>query len=333
MSGSEHEVTTREAERRARTLPLRVLEVVRAQRLWRPGERVLLAVSGGVDSVVMMHLMARAQGGHGGRLEVACVDHGLRAEALEEQRRVGEQAAALGLPFHAPRLALQRGPDLMARAREARRAALLALGADRIATAHQRDDQAETVLFALLRGSGSTGLSGMRALDPPWCRPLLREPREVIAGWARTQGLSWEEDPSNAGSLRGRARALIPLLDQLHGGAAAALARSGRLLAREDALLEALTGEAWARVAREGGLDLAGLRAEPEAIQLRLLRRLCLGCPGTPRADQLEAALGWEPEPGARLPLAGGWRLEARSGLIRALPPPPGGAHEPGDAG
>lgn len=333
MSGHESTDLHREVARRARTLPLRALEAVRQQRLWRPGDRVLLAVSGGVDSVVMMHLLARTQRGHGGLLEVACVDHGLRAEAGEEQHGVGEQAGALGLPFHALKLSLARGADLMARARDARRAALSELGADRVATAHQRDDQAETVLLALLRGSGATGLAAMRALDPPWCRPLLREPRAVLAAWARAEGLSWYEDPSNAGSLRGRLRALMPLLDELHGGASAALARSGRLLAREDALLEALTDQAAGRVCRDEGLDLDALRQEPEAIQLRLLRRLCRACPTSPRADQLEAALRWEPVSGAALPLPGGWRLEARSGLLLARAPRVAETHEPGDAG
>lgn len=312
------------AEKRARTLPLRVLEQVRAGRLWAPGDRVLLAVSGGVDSLTLMHLLARLGRAHGARLEVASVDHGLRPEAAAEVREVGRQAAGLGLPFHPISLNVGAGPNVQSRARDARRAALLALGADRIATGHQQDDQAETVLLALLRGSGASGLAAMRALDPPWCRPLLEEPRAVIAAWARAEGLRWVEDPSNPSSLRGALRALMPALERLHGGATRALARSARLLAREDAFLEALTEDAWARVAREGGLGLAAWRAEPEALQLRLLRRLCAPCPLAPRADQLELALRWPALPGEALPLVGGYRLRAADGLLQLEAPAEG---------
>ncbi len=307
----------------ARTLPLRVLEGLRRHRPWAPGDRVLLAVSGGVDSVTLMHVLARLGPAHGGLLSVASVDHGLRPEAGAEVALVGEQARALGLPFHPIQLNVAPGTDVQSRARDARRAALLAQGALVIATGHQRDDQAETVLMALLRGSGAAGLSAMRAVDPPWCRPLLEEPREVIAAWAHAEGLRWAEDPSNPGSLRGRLRALMPQLEALHGGAGEALARSGRLLAREDALLEALTEAAWGRVAEGGGLDLQRWRVEPEAIQLRLLRRLCAPMPRAPRADQLEQALSWSARSGATLGLSGGFALVSEGGLLRLRLPEP----------
>ncbi len=305
----------------ARTLPLRVLEGLRRDRPWTTGERVLVAVSGGVDSVVLLHLLARLRAAHGGRLEVCSVDHGLRPEAAAEVAMVGAQAQALGLPFHPISLKIQPGSDVQSRARDARRAALRAVGADAIATGHQQDDQAETVLLALLRGSGASGLAAMRAVDRPWCRPLLDEPRVVIEAWARAEGLSWAEDPSNPSSLRGALRRLMPAMEALHGGAGRALARSGRLLAREDALLEALTDEAWSRVSRDGGLALEPFRREPEALQLRLLRRLCAGGPAHVRADQLERALPWDATEGASLPLSGGWKLLASDGLLRVKAP------------
>lgn len=316
----------------ARTLPQRVLELIRTGGLWAPGDRVLLAVSGGLDSTVLLHLMASLRAAHRGQLEVCSVDHGRRPEAVAEVASVGRQAAELGLPFHPVSLNLAPGPNLAARARDARREALAGLGCDRIATAHQRDDQAETVLLHLLRGSGATGLSAMRALDPPWCRPLLNEPRPVLHAWAKLQGLSWSEDPSNPTSTRGRLRRILPLLDELHGGASEALARSGRLLGREDLFMNELMNIEWSRLSREGGLDWAGLIQTPEALRLRLLRRLAEPCPGVVRADQLEAALRWEPQGGARLPLPEGWSLRYRGGVLSLEGPSghPGHALEDG---
>ena len=315
----------------ARTLPSRVLEQIRTAQLWMPGQRVLLAVSGGLDSTVMLHLLAALRPAHHGRLEVCSVDHGLRPEAVAEVASVARQAEALGLPFHPVSLNLDPGPNLAARARDARRAALLELGCERVATAHQQNDQAETVLYHLLRGSGGHGLAAMRALDPPWCRPLLDEPRDVLHAWAKLEGLSWSEDPSNASSKRGRLREILPLLDALRGGSVEALARSARLIGRDDSFMNEMVNIEWSRLSADGGLDWRGLNALHEALRLRLLRRLCAPCVGVVRADHVEAALGWTPQGGARLPLPEGWCLRYRGGVLRLEAP--SGQEYPGDPG
>lgn len=277
----------------------------------------------------MLHALAATRAAHRGELRVVSLDHGLRPEAIAEVAQVGRQAGALGLPFTARRLDLSPGPGLQARARAARRAALLAvadeLGASRVATAHHQDDQAETVLQRLLAGAGSRGLRAMLPLEAPWCRPLLDEPRAVLQAWAELEQLSWVEDPSNAGSQRGRIRELVGQLDALHGGANAALARSARLLARDEALLGGLT-EARFEALRtpEGALPWQALRAEPEALVLRLVRRLCEGRVAPPRADQLERLLRWKPEEGGRIELAGGAALVFRGAALWL---------EPGDLG
>jgi tRNA(Ile)-lysidine synthase len=299
----------------------RVLAHIRSAALWAPGDAVLVAVSGGLDSVVLLDLLHRTRGGHGGVLSVASCDHGLRPGAAEEVQLVGRLAAERGLPFHALALDIPPGPDLAARARQARAAALRALGGDRVATGHHRDDQAETVLHHLLRGAGLDGLQGMRALAPPFCRPLLREPRSALRAHAEAAGLGWVEDPSNPGSLRGRMRALMPQLDALHGGAGAALARSAGLLARDAALVDALADAAWTRCAVAGGLDLGALRREHPALQARLLRRLLQPVGPRVSAAHIEQALRWIHRPQGRLGLPRGAALVARDGLLLLVPP------------
>jgi tRNA(Ile)-lysidine synthase len=311
-----------------------MLEAIRTSRLWDPGERVLVAVSGGLDSTVLLELLHALARAHGGRLEVASVDHGLRPEAVQEVAAVGRHASALGLPFHALTVEVQPGPDLQARARLARRAALRSVGTPVIALAHHRDDQAETVLYRLLRGSGALGLRSMAARSGPWVRPLLREPRDVLEAWARVAGLRWADDPTNATSLRGRMRRLLPEIDALHGGAAAALCRSARLLARDDDLLDLLAREAWTAVFDGQGLALDAWRRLHPALRLRVLRRIAEPCPGQVCAAHLEAALDWDAPAGGALPLPRGWaiasdgeRLVVRpAGGLGASRAPPSGA-------
>ena len=306
---------------RARTLPMRVLGFVRRHRLWAPGERVLVAVSGGLDSTVLLELLVRTAGAHGGALEVMSIDHGLRPEAVAEVAQVARLAAAHGLPFHGVRLGLEPGPNLASRARDARRSALLAVGTDRICTGHHEDDQAETVLQHLLRGAGSAGLRGMQPRDEVWCRPLLDEPRAVLRAFAEAENLGWSEDPSNARSQRGQLRALVAQLDTVHGGANAALARGARILAREDALLDVLTDAAEARCSLDGGLSAVALELEPEALVLRLLRRLTRSVPHVPRADQIELLLGSTHRAGATIELGAGWSLCLSAGIWRCKGP------------
>ncbi|MEC7948311.1 MAG: tRNA lysidine(34) synthetase TilS [Myxococcota bacterium] len=297
-------------------LERRVLAQIRTAGLWAADQVVVVAVSGGLDSVVLLDVLHRTAGGHGGRLRVASCDHGLRPESAAEVRDVGTLAAQLGLPFTPLRLDVAAGPDLASRCRNARRAALRGLGADRIATGHHQDDQAETVLHHLLRGSGLHGLQGMRALAPPFCRPLLDEPRSALRAYARERSLAWVEDPSNPASLRGRIRAVMPSLDSLHGGAGRALARSAGLLARDAAHLEALTEAAWGRAFAAGGLSLSIFRREPEALQARMLRRLLRPVGPRLRAAHIEQALRWVRRPQGRLGLPGGRALSAQDGLL-----------------
>ncbi len=186
----------------------------------------------------------------------------------------------------------------------------------RIATAHHQNDQAETVLFHLLRGAGTRGLRGMLPVDPPWCRPLLHESRDVLEAWARSCGLKWVEDPSNPLSQRGHLRRLMPLLDEVHGGASAALARSARILGREDVLLEELTDAAWASVCVDGRVSRHQLAGLPGALQLRVLRRLVGPAAATVRAVHLEAVVEGALRDAGHLQLGDGWCLVHEDGWL-----------------
>lgn len=180
-------------------------------------------------------------------MEVASLDHGLRPKARREVAEVEERCRVLELPFHGLRLdpPLEDGSGLQARARWARRQRLEALrecrSLDRICLGHTQDDQAETFLAQLLRGSGLRGLSGMGEFFVSGWRPLLEVPRSHLRQYLQSRGESWIEDPSNQDPrfLRSRLRhQALPLLEEIRPGAIQVLARSARVLAEESGLLE-----------------------------------------------------------------------------------------------
>lgn len=271
--------------------------------------RILLAVSGGPDSTALMLLAQRWREGRdaGPELAVATVDHGLRAEARTEAEAVGALAARLSLP-HAildlssplPKARLQEA------ARHARYEALLAharaIGASAIATAHTLDDQAETVLFRLMRGSGIGGLAGIpseRALaEVELLRPLLGLPKAHLIEECRRAGIGFAEDPSNRDPrfARARLRALLPALAE-EGLDAPALARLANRMTRAETALEAATDAASARLwPAQGPLRFSrpGFSELPAEIGLRLLGRAVEAVANGPvELGKLEVLHGW----------------------------------------
>lgn len=182
----------------------RVERFIERHRMVEPGHRVGVAVSGGADSVCLLSLLHQIAPRWNLALSVYHLDHQLRGSgSAADARFVRDLAAAFGVPFHLRTVDVRAaGGNLEEAAREARRAffldALRGGGADRMALGHTRSDQAETVLFRLLRGSGATGLAGMRPVTPEgFIRPLLGATRAEVQDWLQTQGLSWREDASN----------------------------------------------------------------------------------------------------------------------------------------
>jgi tRNA(Ile)-lysidine synthetase-like protein len=164
--------------------------------------RVLCACSGGPDSASLLACLAQLAPELGFALEAASVDHGLRAEAAEDVAIAAQQAAQLGVAFHALKLAVEPGRALQARAREQRYAALHALatrvGANCVAVGHTRDDQAETVIARLLRGAGVRGLGGIQPRrEDGVVRPLIDCMRADVHRYARATFERIAEDRSN----------------------------------------------------------------------------------------------------------------------------------------
>ncbi len=204
------------------TLITLVRAALREDRLAPPGSTVLVAVSGGPDSMALLHVLAglRRKGGFG--LFAHGVDHGLRPAAAAELDVAEDFARSLDVPFGRTRVAVPRGGNLQARAREARWTALGAAaaraGADRIATGHHADDRAETMLMRLLRGTGPAGLAVMPPRDGDRIRPMLRARRADVAAHVARHAVPHAVDPSNRDPrfLRARVRhEVMPLMEQL----------------------------------------------------------------------------------------------------------------------
>lgn len=236
---------------------------------------VALAVSGGGDSLALMKLGAHA---FGTKAHVLTVDHGLRAEAVAECELVARLAADLGLPHRTLRLALSPGGNVQARAREARYATMAdwcqSHGIPLLLTAHHADDQAETLLMRLARGSGVGGLAGIRERRDLGgillLRPLLRWRRADLAAVVDNAGWTPADDRSNHDEAydRTHARALLAKSPWI---GADRLAASAAHLAEAEAALDWAAGRAFAtRVSRSGGR----LVVDPEGLPAELRRRL-----------------------------------------------------------
>jgi tRNA(Ile)-lysidine synthase len=262
-----------------------VLATIAAHELLRPGDRVVVAVSGGPDSMALLHALWELRARLGVTLEVAAVDHGLRADARREIELVRERATALGLPFTAVAVDVgaarraRRGLSLQDAARDVRLGALEALarrrGAHRVALGHQADDQAETVLYRIVRGTGVAGLAGIPYRRDVFIRPLLDVTREQILRYLTRRSIPFAEDPSNADVRFARARIrhrILPALARENPRVAEALralaaaARGGGPAGADAGAVSSLSRRAAATVARlaaRGGtatVDVAGGR-------------------------------------------------------------------------
>jgi tRNA(Ile)-lysidine synthase len=211
-----------------------------------PGDTIIAAVSGGPDSMAMLHVLATLAHEFPFVVIAHGVDHGLRREAAQELALAASLAERLRVPFTQTRVSLSRGGNVQARARAARIDALdrvrLDTGARFVATAHHADDRAETVLLRLVRGSSLSGLGVLPLVDGSRLRPLIEARKSDINAHLARHAIAFATDPSNADPrfLRARVRqdllpALLSLNPRIVEGLTS-LADEARLLPRENAL-------------------------------------------------------------------------------------------------
>jgi tRNA(Ile)-lysidine synthase len=268
------------------------------ERLWTDGGKLGLAVSGGPDSLAMLLL---AEAAIPGRFEVATVDHGLRPEAKDECTLVERICGDRDIPSTVLRVQLGEG-NLQQQAREARYAALADWAGSRelraVATAHHADDQAETLLMRLNRGSGVAGLAGVRErafLDPPYfalplIRPLLTFRRAELARVTAAAGVEAVDDPSNFDDRfdRVRLRKALASADWLDP---VALTRSASHLADAEDALEELATILWSRHVRREGDVVRFHPLAPRLMRLRMVERIIRELGGDPRGSDVARLL------------------------------------------
>ena len=315
--------------------------------LLRGGSRLGLAVSGGADSVALFHLLLPVCRDAGTAVTVLHLNHGLRAEADEDAQFVRTLAAQAGVPFLSNRVTLAaRPPDgrsIEMAAREARMAFFRQCGADAgldaIATGHQADDVAETLLLRLARGAGAAGLAGLRPRSRlphsalALIRPLLPISGAALRAWLRQRGLTWREDASNSDPSVPRNLIRHTVLPQLEAAWApdlrARLCRSAETLREDDALLETLAAReldalAPQPAAEPPSLPIGPLLQQPEALQRRILRQWFFRH-GYPEAAGLDTVLSLieacRSADGAPFQLPGDAFALCRGGLL-SLPHP-----------
>lgn len=316
-------------------------------RLTPKGLSILVAVSGGPDSLCLLDVLARQAARRGWRLGVACLDHGLRPESRAEVERVSSEAEKRGLPFFSARQdikarARRQKISLEAAARDARYGWLSKVarehGFDAVATGHTADDQAETVLLRLLRGAGSTGLAAMRAdgvvpgARPPLrlLRPLLTTTRAEVEAYVVSRKLNPSHDVSNADPAftRNRVRReLLPALEAYNPNIRRSLARLAEVSAGEADALNEYADRLWADLSPQS--TPAGLvftrgawHTLSRAAQRLVLRRAVLALLDDDSElgfDSLDAALEslGSRASGQILELAGGLSLIVEPKMLR----------------
>jgi tRNA(Ile)-lysidine synthase len=302
---------------------------------------LLVAVSGGGDSVALLHLIHRFAARRRIDLTVAHLDHALRRGSTLDSRFVVRLAASLGLPLVAlrrdVRAARRKDESLEEAARRVRRTFLLGTaektGAGAIATGHTLDDQAETILMRLARGAGPAALAGMVASGPgPFVKPLLGIERAGLRAWLRKKRLPFRDDPSNASLAfdRNRVRHLVvpALAKALNPAAARHLVEAAGRLREDAAYLDALASERFEAIASRRADVLAiqalALAALPHTLAARvaLIALVAAGCdPRRISSRKLDAVVALaSANPGSSLDLSGRIEARRRGGLLEFCP-------------
>lgn len=296
-----------------------------------PADRWCVGLSGGADSLALTAVAAALK-----PTTALIVDHGLQPGSAEVAATAAAQARKLGC-VDAQVISVQVGTDggPEAAARTARYDALdAARGGAPVLLAHTLDDQAETVLLGLGRGSGPRSIAGMQVWDPPWGRPLLAVRRADTVAACAELGLTPWQDPHNTDPRYTRVRLrteVLPLLeDVLAGGVAPALARTAAALREDNDALDALAAGHLAALRTGDGLTVAGLEDLPVALRRRVIRGWLLGVGATELTDvqlrAVDALVGdWHGQGGAAVSSSLRYQrlvVTRRAGLLTAAARP-----------
>lgn len=286
----------------------------------RPGQTLLLGLSGGLDSCVLLHLLARLRDKLAFGLRALHVNHGISPHAGDWESFCAALCAREAVPFESASVVVPRasGLGLEAAAREIRYSVLLSQPVDAVLLAHHQDDQAETLLLQLLRGAGVQGLAAMPARSaghpgqPALLRPLLDVPRTQLLCYARAHALRWIEDESNLDLAYDRnflRHRVLPRLAERFPACRATLARTAAHLAEAASLLEEVAAADAVHCVRDGSLQIAGLRALSEARATNLLRHWLRGLGSgisSRRLREVLRQLQARRDARPRIPVAGG---------------------------
>lgn len=344
--------------RSARLLTLKVIivhalekaiqTIIRQEHLVRAGETLVIGVSGGADSMALLHILASLAGAGGFRVVALYVDHGLRPrETGAEAALVQAAATRLGVGCVVARaevqlLAKEAGLSLEHAGRQLRyellRQETKRHKAGKIAVAHTADDQAEEVLLRLIRGTGRKGLAGMAYLsDAKIIRPLLTTTKETLLHYLAERAIPFLEDSSNRDRrfLRNRVRLdLLPFLEQhFHSGVRTTLRQTAAVLAEEESYLDTLARAGYQQMVRQEGeglvIAIPALLAQPVAIQRRVVEQALLAVAATPSFRQIEQVrrLALEAAAGAGLHLAAWLRVWRQGEALHFYYPQGRGAH------
>lgn len=315
----------------------RLTATARRHRMFDPGSRVVVAVSGGPDSLCLLHALVRLRR----LLKIAPVcfhfDHRLRKGSERDAAYVGGQAKRLGVPFFVRRAtsAPGRGESIEAWARTVRYEELTSLleelGGGVAALGHTLDDQAETVLLALLRGGGLEAIAGMRPVSGFVARPLLETTREETEAFCRSLGLRPRRDPMNEDpafmrpAIRHR---VIPQLEQATGrNLRVTLARTAALLRQDAEFLDQLTESVRPDVVAEQGPDVVLFRARQlgdlaPAVAGRIVRGALLHLGSLPESGHVDALIALtSSRPGKSIVLPGGLLARREREYVRLSRP------------
>lgn len=311
----------------------KVLAWMRAQRMTHPGDTVVCAVSGGADSVCMLHVLVSLRETLSVTIEAAHYNHHLRgAESDRDEAFVSELCKLLNVPLH------RGGGDVRARMAQTHESAEEAARRLRygffdslpglVATAHTQDDNLETILLNLTRGTGLAGLCGIPPVRGRIVRPMLPVSRAEIERYLDAHGLRYVTDSTNLtpDMRRNRIRqTVVPLLRQENPAIGQTALRMSGLLREDEAFLQQLADEALRAAQTDGGVLIAPLRAQPAPIRTRAMRAL-LSAIHAPKLSQRHIAavdaLLFTSDPSASVSLPGGYT--ARREYDRLLLAPAG---------